>query len=204
MNTKQRTATIFVLLLSLAISSCAPGQLFGPTVTPTPLPTLTPTLTPTATNTPVPPTATDTPIPPTATNTPISTTAANTPAVLVGDFSCSIPLTIQGQNNMVILGFTITPEHKIGKWSLFDFGTRTISFPQSNPNGDAIPGNAIQFTLKNWNNGMNITYKINGTIVSAHEMTGDYSFDYGSSYGVVADKFDCDLTPPARRTTPTP
>ncbi len=45
MNTKQRTAMIFVLLLSLATSSCAPGQLFGPTVTPTPLPTLTPTAT---------------------------------------------------------------------------------------------------------------------------------------------------------------
>ena len=64
MNTKQRTAMIFVLLLSLALSSCAPGQLFGPTVTPTP------TLTATATNTPVPPTATDTLEPPTFTPTP--------------------------------------------------------------------------------------------------------------------------------------
>jgi len=49
---------------------------------------------------------------------------------------------------------------------------------------------------------MNITYKINGTIVPPHEMTGSYSFDYGSSYGVVADKFDCDLTPPAAQSTP--
>ena len=46
MNTKQRIAMIFVLLLSLVISSCAPGQIFGPTATPTPTPTLTPTLTP--------------------------------------------------------------------------------------------------------------------------------------------------------------
>ena len=66
MNTKQRTVMIFVLLLSLATSSCAPGQLFGPTVTPTPtststptpLPTSTLTLTPMPTNTPMP---TDTP-----------------------------------------------------------------------------------------------------------------------------------------------
>ncbi len=71
MNTKQRTAMIFVLLLSLAISSCAPGQLFGPTITPTP--TNTPTST--ATNTPIPPTATDTPIPPTTTNTPVPTSS---------------------------------------------------------------------------------------------------------------------------------
>ena len=64
MNTKQRIAMIFVLLFSLALSSCAPGQLFGPTVTPTPLPTLTPTLTATATNTPIPTsTQTATPLP---------------------------------------------------------------------------------------------------------------------------------------------
>ena len=58
MNTKQRTVMIFVLLLSLATSSCAPGQMFGPTITPT------------STNTPLPPTATDTPVPPTSTSTP--------------------------------------------------------------------------------------------------------------------------------------
>ena len=61
MNTKQRTAMIFVLLLSLALSSCTPGQLFGPTVNPTP--TLTPT---------------QTPIPPTSTNTPVPTAAGAT------------------------------------------------------------------------------------------------------------------------------
>ena len=60
MNTKQRTAMIFILFLSLAISSCTPGQLFGPTVTPTQTPTLTPT------STPIPPTSTSTP-----TSTPI-------------------------------------------------------------------------------------------------------------------------------------
>jgi hypothetical protein len=59
MNTKQRSAMIFVLLLSLVISSCAPGQLFGPTATPTQIPTLRPTSTPIPTSTP-----TSTPIPP--------------------------------------------------------------------------------------------------------------------------------------------
>jgi hypothetical protein len=66
MNTKQRASMILVLLLSLVISGCAPGQIFGPTVTPTP----TNTPTPTSTNTPIPPTATDTPTP---TNTPTLT-----------------------------------------------------------------------------------------------------------------------------------
>ena len=46
MNTKQRITMIFVLLLSLALSSCASGQLFVPTATSTPLPTLTPTFIP--------------------------------------------------------------------------------------------------------------------------------------------------------------
>jgi len=59
MNTKQRTAMIFVLLLSLVISSCAPGQLFGPTATPTMTSTPTMTATPMATATPIP---TNTPV----------------------------------------------------------------------------------------------------------------------------------------------
>lgn len=45
---------LIMLLLSLLISACGPGQLFGPTFTPTPTitPTSTSTLTPTATLTP--------------------------------------------------------------------------------------------------------------------------------------------------------
>ena len=45
---------LIMLLLSLLISACGPGQLFGPTLTPTPTitPTSTSTLTPTATLTP--------------------------------------------------------------------------------------------------------------------------------------------------------
>jgi len=64
MNAIQRITVLLVLAISLMASGCAPGQLFGPTVTPTP------TLTATATNTPVPPTATDTPEPPTVAPTP--------------------------------------------------------------------------------------------------------------------------------------
>jgi Tol biopolymer transport system component len=45
MNTKQITTVICILaagLVSLLISSCGPGQLFGPTLTPTPVPPPTP------------------------------------------------------------------------------------------------------------------------------------------------------------------
>ena len=52
MNTKQRTTMILVLLLSLVISSCAPGQIFGPTAAPTLTSTPAATSTPVATSTP--------------------------------------------------------------------------------------------------------------------------------------------------------
>ena len=52
MNTKQRTIAILVLVMSLVISSCAPGQLFGPTATPTLTSTPAATSTPVATSTP--------------------------------------------------------------------------------------------------------------------------------------------------------
>jgi hypothetical protein len=122
-----------------------------------------------------------------------------TPVVPAGDFKCSIPITLQGTNDIVILSFTFTPEKKIGNWSIFDFGTRSISFGEG-IGQSSLNGNAVQFTLTDSSNGNHITYKINGTIVSAQKMTGDYNFDYGSRYGVAADKFDCDLTP----STPTP
>jgi hypothetical protein len=58
MNARQRIIVVLVLLLSLVVSGCGPGQVFGPTLTPTP------TFTPTKTNTPTPtktPTPTNTP-----------------------------------------------------------------------------------------------------------------------------------------------
>ena len=85
-----------VLLVTLAVSGCGPGQLLGPTITPSPTTTLTPTLTPTPTSTPtLTPTATPT-------NTPTLTpTAASTPTQMplpagwqeyqVGGFSIALP-----------------------------------------------------------------------------------------------------------------
>jgi len=68
----QQTSTILIFTISLVISGCGPGQLFGPTLTPTPTNTLTPTSTPIPTSTPMP----------TSTNTPTQTptiTPTNTP-----------------------------------------------------------------------------------------------------------------------------
>jgi len=70
MNTKQQIIVLFILALSLFVSGCGPGQIFGPTITPSPTNTPVPTNTsvPTDTPTPIPPTST--PIPPTATALP--------------------------------------------------------------------------------------------------------------------------------------
>jgi hypothetical protein len=60
MKAKERTFTILVLIVTMVVSSCGPGQLFGstptitPTITPTPTTTPTPTITPTVTPTPRP------------------------------------------------------------------------------------------------------------------------------------------------------
>jgi hypothetical protein len=67
MIAKRQITAIFVLTLSLVISGCGAGQLFGPTITPTLTKTLTPTATLTPTNTP-----TNTPTK-TPTNTPSPT-----------------------------------------------------------------------------------------------------------------------------------
>lgn len=49
---RQRLSYKFIfLILALSISSCGPGELFGPTITPSPTLTFTPTLTPTPTST---------------------------------------------------------------------------------------------------------------------------------------------------------
>ena len=59
---KKSHLLIVCLLLSLLLSACGPGQLFGPTITPSPTLTLTPTPTSTPTSTPtVTPTLTPTP-----------------------------------------------------------------------------------------------------------------------------------------------
>lgn len=75
MKTKQQTIAILVLVMSILLSGCGPGQSSGSTLPPAPtaIPTLPPTATPVSspTATPIPPTLT--PIPPTATPTPPST-----------------------------------------------------------------------------------------------------------------------------------
>lgn len=58
---KKAIPTICFLILSLIVSGCGPGGLFGPTMTPIP------TITPTSTSTPVP-TSTPTPLPSIITN----------------------------------------------------------------------------------------------------------------------------------------
>ncbi|MGD0174961.1 MAG: hypothetical protein ABSC61_11145 [Anaerolineales bacterium] len=65
MNTKQRTTALLILVMSLVISGCGPGKLFGPALTPTPTitPTQTPTITPSQTPTQTP-SPTSTPVPP--------------------------------------------------------------------------------------------------------------------------------------------
>jgi hypothetical protein len=65
MTAKQQAIAILVLVMSLTMSGCGPGQLFGPTFTPTHTPTPTSTFTPAWTPTP-PPTST---LPPTSTPT---------------------------------------------------------------------------------------------------------------------------------------
>lgn len=130
----------------------------------------------------------------------LATSACGTSATITapeGKFSCSISIPLQGTADLVALNFTITPDQKIESWSIFDLGTRRMIL------GDAVgqsslTGNTVTFALTD--SSSTITYKINGMIESTHKMTGDYTIDYGSPYGVVADKFECNLISP----TPTP
>lgn len=62
MDEKQRFVIILVLVMTLIISGCGPGQLLGPTMTPSPTSTPLPTSTPAATATPAA-TSTPTPVP---------------------------------------------------------------------------------------------------------------------------------------------
>jgi hypothetical protein len=118
--------------------------------------------------------------------------------VPVGHFSCTIPVALSGTTDIVILSFTITPDHKIDSWSLFDFGTRTVSFGQAGKN--SLNGTAVQFDLTAHSGMSQITYKINGNFSPGPKLSGDYTFNYGSSYGEVSNKFSCDLKMPATAT----
>ena len=65
MNGRSATIVLILIILSMVLSSCAPGQVLGPSLTPTAVPTDTATATPLPTFTPAP---TETPLP---TSTPI-------------------------------------------------------------------------------------------------------------------------------------
>jgi hypothetical protein len=92
MKIQYKAISIFILIFSLLLSGCAPGQIFGATVTPTPSITTTPTLTPIPTETPT--------LPPTLTPTPVIKTFNITIPANVEWFNTGINLTI-GQNMII-------------------------------------------------------------------------------------------------------
>jgi hypothetical protein len=79
MNTKLQTIAILVLVMSLVLSGCGPGQLSGPALTPTQ--TAFPTMPPTATIVSSP---TATPLPPTLTPVPLTATPTTPPTGISG------------------------------------------------------------------------------------------------------------------------
>jgi len=75
---------LILVVISSLVSSCGPGQLFGPTITPSPTATLTPTVTPSPTLTP---TRTSTPTPTiTPTQTPVAATFDDNLCEIEGSF----------------------------------------------------------------------------------------------------------------------
>jgi hypothetical protein len=104
MNIKQHVIAILVLVTSLIISGCGPGQLFGPTVTPIP------------TSTPVPPTATFTPIPPTLTVTPVPPTQEPSVLIRLGPGKFGDPLWLEVVEGYYILtsGTTLLTGSAVG------------------------------------------------------------------------------------------
>ena len=101
MRTRLFALFSLVLLITLAVSGCGPGQLLGPTITPSPTATLTPTLTPTPTSTPtLTPTAT-----PTSTPT-LTPTPTFTPTPTLSPTATGIPLPA-GWNDYDTEGFSI-------------------------------------------------------------------------------------------------
>jgi len=85
MNRQRLSRQLILVVISLLVSSCGPGQLFGPTITPSPTATLTPTITPSPTLTRTPtstPTPTITPTP-----TPVAATFDDNLCEIKGSFT---------------------------------------------------------------------------------------------------------------------
>lgn len=106
---KVRIFSLSLLILSVLLSGCGPGQFLGPTVTPT------------ATMTPIP-TATPTP---TKTSTPTSTlTPTPTPTPVPQELGIGVPFSVRGWE------ITITNVHIESKWEgpTLDGSGRTLLF----------------------------------------------------------------------------
>ena len=108
---------IILLITSLLLSGCGPGQLFGPTLTFTPTDTATPTITPTLTPT-LTPTFTSTPtltptLTPTRTRTPTPRPPTITPTPTEDAYAIATPMAPRiGQENAIVVegfdGFAIS------------------------------------------------------------------------------------------------
>jgi hypothetical protein len=116
-----------------------------------------------------------------------------TPNLPSGNFNCPIIFELSSGTNTVFLGFTLSPDHQVSDWSVFDFGTRTFSMGIAGKTN--WTGNKLDFDLKTYTGGLNISYSFKGTIEPANKFSGDYQIDYGAQYGSVTGKFDCDLVP---------
>ncbi|MHC1782485.1 MAG: hypothetical protein AB9891_06945 [Anaerolineaceae bacterium] len=95
MKTNQHGLVILILVISVSMSGCGSGQLFGPTITPTPTMTMTPTILPTISPTIIPsimptmtPTITSTPVP---LPDPSGVIQENGLTAYLGDFRCIDP-----------------------------------------------------------------------------------------------------------------
>ena len=95
-NKKQLRWVLVFILIALLLTSCSPGQLFGPTLTPIPTNTSTPIPIPTATLTPTPQKYSDV-----AKTYPASATLCSHVAffrqLLASDFTCEDVVKITGQ-----------------------------------------------------------------------------------------------------------
>jgi len=155
MNTKQQTIAILVLVMSLVLSACGPGQVFGPTITPTPTLTSTPTITPT-----LAPSAT-----PTVTFTPTSTLTP-TPSCTVQNGDWSGDFSDFKVDNCTITSASFTIQANGG-------GTDTITLiKQSIP----IANNEFQYSFTTQNTGAFANSQTNmvfsGTFSSPTEFKG--------------------------------
>ena len=122
---RSKAAVTCILVMSVFLSACGPGRLFGPTLTPTPTSTSTPTRTPYPTYTPFPtytPYPTFTPFPtftptPTETSTPTFFPSPTGPS---STLALNVRARIDGVSYLVVQGNTVRWWHEAftapGRW----------------------------------------------------------------------------------------